>query len=88
MKVVKHKITGRLVYRELPDFKEGLGIINAVLMGFGPEKELEEVEATQAEWDAELELREQERPSTVQEQLGQLKDRVSTLEVAKAELNR
>ena len=88
MKVVRHKITGRLVYRELPDFKEGLGIINAALMGLGPEKELEEVEVTWEEWEAELELREQERPPTVQEQLGQLKDRVSSLEEAKANLDR
>ena len=88
MKVVKHKITGRLVYRELPDFKQGLGIINAALMGLGSQDELEEIEVTKAQWDAELVLREQERPPTVQEQLYQLKDRVSSLEEAKANLDR
>ena len=87
MKVVRHKITGRLVYRELPDFKEGLGIINAVLMGFGSEEELEEIEVPPENWEAELELRRQESPPTVQEQLYQLKDRVSSLEEAQAELN-
>ena len=60
MKVVRHKITGRLVYRQEPDFEEGKGIINAVLMGEGPEEELEEVEVTQAQWDAELALRKEE----------------------------
>ena len=88
MKVVRHKITGRLVYREIPDFEEGKGIINAILFGFGSKSELEEIEVTPEEWEAELELREQERPPTVQEQLDQLKDRVSSLEDAKVELDR
>ena len=87
MKVVRHKITGRLVHREIPDFEKGLGILNAINFELGTAGELEEIEVTQAQWEAELELRQQERPPTTQEQLDQLKDRVSSLEEAKAELN-
>jgi len=54
MKVVRHKITGRLVYRQQPDFEVGLGITNAVSFGCGSADELEEVEVTEAEWEAEL----------------------------------
>ena len=86
MKVVRHKITGRLVHREIPDFEKGLGMLNAINFELGTAEELEEVEVTQAQWEAELELRDQERPPTVQEQLYQLKGRVSSLEEAKVEL--
>lgn len=80
MKVVRHKITGRLVHREDPDFKDGMGITNAALFGCGSKDELEEIEVTPQEWEAELELRRQESPPTLQEQLDHLKERVATLE--------
>lgn len=73
MKVVRHKVTGRLVYREAPDFKKGLGVINAVLMGYGSKSELEEVEVTPEEWEAELLLRKKEAPLPSSEHIAKLK---------------
>ena len=69
MKVVKNIQTGRLVHREIPDFEEGKGIINAVAMGCGSIENLEEIEVTQTQWDAELALREEERPRVLSELL-------------------
>lgn len=80
MKVVQNKNTGRLVYREQPDFKKGYGIANAVIWGCGDKGDLREINATQAEWDEEMELQKQEAPPTTQEQIDALKDRVSGLE--------
>lgn len=72
MRVVKRISTGRIVYRESPDFEWGKGIPNAAKFPDNPYpvEELEEVEVTQAEWDAELALREAERPR----RLGELLD--------------
>ena len=69
MKVVRQIRTSRLVWRECPDFKEGKGKINAARFHILPIDDLEEIEATTAEWEAELALREQERPRTDRELL-------------------
>jgi len=51
-KVVRHIPTGDYVYREVPDFEDGKGIINAVSMfGYDP-ADLEEIVITIAEWEA------------------------------------
>ena len=60
MRVVRNKVTGRLIYREEPDFEWGKGITNAILTGEGIENELEEIEVTEQEWEAELALRREE----------------------------
>lgn len=60
MKVVKNKITGRLVHRTIPDFKDGEGIRSALTFYDYPESELEETTCTPAEWEAEIELRKPE----------------------------
>jgi hypothetical protein len=73
MKVVKNKKTGRLVYREEPEFKEGYGILNAVNLGLGKKEDLIEVDATEEEWKTEIQLRRQEEPPTAQEQIDELK---------------
>ncbi|MDI6761254.1 MAG: hypothetical protein QMD05_10555 [Candidatus Brocadiaceae bacterium] len=56
MRVVRQKVTGRIVYRADPEFAPGMGIKNALTMGH-KESECEEVDITQAEWDAEIALR-------------------------------
>lgn len=50
MKVVKDR-DGNIVYRQIPDFDEGKGIINAVILHGLNSSELFEVEITQEEWD-------------------------------------
>lgn len=60
MKVVRHKITGRLIHREIPDFQDGKGITSALTFYDFSEDELEEATATLAEWEAELALRKEE----------------------------
>jgi len=80
MKVVKNIKTNRLVYREEPDFKKGLGIKNAIIFDLGMPDELKEVTVTQAQWEAELALREQERPPTLQKKLDTLTLRVENIE--------
>lgn len=80
MKVVKNLKTGRLVYRESPDFKKGLGIKNAVLHELGMPDELKEVTVTQAQWDAELALQAQEQPPSLQEKFDLLTLRVENIE--------
>lgn len=79
MKAVRHK-TGRLVYREEPEFKPGYGIINAVLLGCGTEDELEEVEVTEKEWENECKLREQEEPPTLEKQVDKLEKTLEKLD--------
>jgi len=74
MRAVRHISTGRIVYRESPDFEWGKGIANAVAGGDTdyPAEELEEVEVTQEDWDAELLLREQEQPLSTSQHIGKL----------------
>lgn len=72
MRVVRNKLTGRPVYREDPDFEWGKGITNAVAHECGSVDELEEVEVTPEDWDAELLLREQEQPLPTSEHIGKL----------------
>jgi len=79
MKVVKNKVSGRLVYREDPDFKPGYGIKNAVIIGLGTEEELIEVDATEKDWEKETELRRQEMPPTLREQMEKVKEDVENL---------
>lgn len=52
MKVVIEIATGKLVYWSDPPFEEGYGIINAVAMFGGKPEDYEEVEMTQAQYDA------------------------------------
>ena len=61
MKVVKQKSTGRIVHREEPEFKPGKGKENASTSTGILETDLEEVEVSQADWDAEMALRADER---------------------------
>lgn len=56
MKAVKQLSTGRIVYRQSPEFEPGKGILSAKATGF-PEADLEEISITQVEWDAEIALR-------------------------------
>ena len=60
-KVVRVIATGETVYRQEPDFEQGLGIKNACILHGFKKKELEEVELTQEEYDAELEVEFQEK---------------------------
>jgi hypothetical protein len=56
IKIVREKYTHKTVYRQLPVFKKGLGIKNAcAIFGYRPE-ELEEVELTRKEYNADLQL--------------------------------
>jgi hypothetical protein len=80
MLAVRNKDTGRLVWRESPDFERGYGLGNAIIDGLGTYKNLEEVEVTQEEWDAEIALRQAEKPKTLADQVKGLSDRVSALE--------
>ena len=85
MKAVRNKATGRLVYREYPDFRKGMGIANALLGDLvagdlGSKDELEEIDITQEQWDAEIALREQEKGPTAKERLDDLDQRVKYLE--------
>jgi len=51
VRVVKQISTGKLVYRESPDFEDGYGIINAHLM-FGYEiDDLQEITVTVSQWE-------------------------------------
>jgi len=61
MRVVRHISTGRIVYRESPDFAWSMGIANAIASDINyPAEELEEVEVTQEDWDAEIAIRKEE----------------------------
>ena len=80
MNSVKNIKTGRLVYREQPDFAPGFGIKNAVLFDCGSAKELEEVTATEEQWQAEVDARQQEQPPTIATQLAEIRQRLTTLE--------
>lgn len=51
MKVVKRK-NGEIVYRQEPEFEDGKGILNAVVLEGGEAEDYEEVEVLQAEWDS------------------------------------
>jgi hypothetical protein len=51
MKVVKQISTGKIVYRESPDFKDGQGIINAHINENIPVMDLQEVDIPQQDWD-------------------------------------
>lgn len=55
-RVVKEKITGKIVYRSEPEFKKGLGIKNAVAMNGGKPEDYKEVEIIQQDWDLHLEV--------------------------------
>lgn len=80
MKVVKNIKTGRLVYREQPDFKPGYGIPNALIFGVDPKDELVEVDATESQWQAEIALRQKEKPPALQPQIDEIRQRLTTLE--------
>ncbi len=70
-RVVRVIKTGETVYRQEPDFEPGLGIKNAcILLGF-KKKELEEVEITQEEYDAEInvEFQEKEKEKKIKEEM-------------------
>ena len=54
MKVVKRKSDGKIVYRSEPEFEEGLGIKNAVIISQGKPEDYEEVEINQDEWDKHI----------------------------------
>lgn len=80
MKVVMNTTTKRLVYREDPDFQKGYGILNAILLGLGTKHTLTEIDVTDTEWKNELDLQQQERPPTTQQQIDALTTRVTALE--------
>jgi hypothetical protein len=50
MKVVKRKSDGKIVYRSSPEFEEGFGIKNAVVLDGGLHEDYEEVAITEQEW--------------------------------------
>ena len=52
MKVVKQKSTGKVVYRQSPDFEKGKGLLSASVVSSVSVDDLKEVEITQLEWDA------------------------------------
>src|SRR3990167_2768368 len=81
MKVVKQISTGNIVYRQSPDFEPGKGIECARAMHGLPITDLEEVEITQAEWNAEIAQRVEKEKET------QL-DTAITKALAQATLNR
>ena len=54
MKVVKLKLGGVIIHREIPDFEEGKGIKNASKRKGIDENDLEEVDISQTEWDLHL----------------------------------
>ncbi len=59
-KIVREKSTQKTVYRQEPDFEEGLGIKNACIIHYLQPKDLEEVEITQEEYDNNLQAESQE----------------------------
>jgi len=80
MFVVKNMVTGRLVWRESPDFAEGCGLKNAAALGLGDPADLVEIKVAAQEWDRELALREAERPVPVEVLIADLLERVTNLE--------
>ena len=54
MRVVKVKKTGRIIYREEPDFEVDKGIINTSTINKMDKLLLEEVEINQTEWDSHI----------------------------------
>lgn len=67
MKIVKQISTGKIIYRQSPDFEAGKGILNAKTLNPNiPETDMQEVEVvwTEAEWD-----------TTMKSQLGYAEDR-------------
>lgn len=80
MIVVQNILTGRLVYRESPDFSIGCGIKNAVILNLGKPGDLIEIHVTQEQWDAELSLQAQEQPPSLYQKLDLLTFRVEILE--------
>lgn len=80
MLVVENIKTHRLVYREEPDFAPGYGIQNAVLLDLGNKEDFEEIKVTPTQWEAELQLRQQEQPPTFQAQIDDIRQRLTMLE--------
>lgn len=74
MKAVRQISTGRLVWREIPDFEDGQGIINAAIDGYDNPSDLEEVEITEADWAVETALREAESPLSLNELMDTRRD--------------
>lgn len=83
MKVVQDRNTGRLVYRQEPDFTPGLGIRNAMILGLGTPDHLQEIDTTDAKWQLEITLRRQAEPPTLQEQIDDLTAAVADLKSAR-----
>jgi len=54
MKVVKRKSDGKIVYRSSPEFEEGFGIKNAVVLEGGIPEDYEEIDITEAEWNEKV----------------------------------
>jgi hypothetical protein len=52
-KIVRQKSTGKTVYRQSPDFKKGIGIKNALLLGYD-KNDLEEIVLSQQEYDDDI----------------------------------
>lgn len=80
MNSVKNIKTGRLVYRESPDFKPSYGILNAVLLDLGIKDDLIEIDVKEPEWQKEIDLRQAEQPPTTQAQIDEIKQRLMILE--------
>lgn len=57
MKVVRQISTGRLVFRQEPDFEPSKGVLSVSRNSGIPETDLQEVDVMPADWDAELILR-------------------------------
>jgi len=68
MKVVKRKSDGKIVYRSSPEFEEGFGIKNAVVLEGGIPEDYEEAEITEAEWNEKVVL-----PAQRENKVGALK---------------
>lgn len=60
-KVVKIKETGKIIYRQSPSFKKGLGIKNACFDGNYKPEDLQEVTISQQEFNDTLEVESAER---------------------------
>jgi hypothetical protein len=84
MRVVRNIKTKRLIWREVPEFRPGLGIANAVKAELGAKEDLEEVEVTEKEWAAEMTLQQADKPKTemqiLKEQMAALETRLKAIE--------
>lgn len=77
MRVVKHKLTGAIVYRQDPDFEWGLGIKNTVALEGGKEDDYEELEINEAQWAAWIDS--QPKPRDLAQEIDEIKTKIDAM---------